>query len=189
MQKKLYDKGICDINSRENGKQTECYRAWSDMLRRCYSITSRKKWPTYIGCSVDLEWYVFSKFKEFYDANYREGFELDKDLLVPGNKVYSKETCRFVPKCVNYLFLDCGSSRGEYPIGVNCCTVNNSRPYQARLRINGKQKYLGYFATIEEASNAYLIAKKEYCILVANREYEAGNIPLEIRDAIIHRFN
>ena len=188
--KKLFDVGVCDSNSMENGKRTKCYSTWKAMLQRCYSTRHHETKPTYIGCSVDPEWHLFSKFKEFYDANYREGYQLDKDLLVLGNKVYSKENCRFVPKYINYLFLDCGASRGEYPIGIhNNNTHNNGKPYCAQISINNKIKHIGYFSTVEEASNAYKQAKKEYCILVANREYEAGNIPIEIRDAIINRVN
>lgn len=187
--RKLYGAGVCDSNSMENGKQTKCYYAWKDMLKRCYDNKYHARYPTYIGCSVDPEWHLFSKFKEFYNINYREGFQLDKDLLVSGNKVYSKETCRFVPSCINSLFLDSGAARGEYPVGVNYSNVhNNGRPYRTQLSTDGKQKFLGYFATPEEASNVYNLAKKEYCISIANREYDLGNIPLEIRDAILARF-
>ena len=187
--RKLYGVGICDVASTENGKRTKCYKTWGEMIRRCYDNKYHIRRPTYIGCSVDPEWHLFSKFKEFYETNYREGFELDKDILVPGNKVYSRNTCRFVPKGINCLFLDCRASRGSCPIGVYYTNVhNNGRPYCARLHTVVKYKFLGFFATPEEAHNAYLTAKKEYSISVANREYEAGNIPLEIRDAIIARF-
>lgn len=186
--RKVYGVGICDIPCMENGKLTKCYIAWSGMLRRCYDNKFHIRLPTYIGCSVDPAWHLFSNFKEFYDANYREGFELDKDLLFPGNKVYSKETCRFVPRRINTLFLDCGASRGKYPVGVTYGNIVIGRPYNAQLSTYGKQKNLGYFETEEEAHNAYNVAKKEYSILVANREYDAGNIPLEIKEAIIARF-
>ena len=104
--RKVYGVGICDSNSMENGQKSRCYSVWREMLRRCYDSKYHERKPTYIDCSVHQDWHFFSNFKEFYDTNYREGYELDKDLLVPGNKIYSKDNCRFVPKIINCLFLD-----------------------------------------------------------------------------------
>lgn len=186
--KKVCGIGICDVNCMENGKLSKCYKTWYHMLERCYSSKLHKSFPTYIGCTVHPEWHLFSKFKEFYDTNYREGFQLDKDILVPGNKIYSKETCRFVPHYINYLFTNIKSNKDEFPTGVHYrIKQSKNKPYIAALKINNRTTFLGNFATIEEASNAYNQANKEYCISVANREYDAGNIPIEIRDAIINR--
>ena len=43
---------------------------------------------------------------------------LDKDILIKGNKIYSQDTCIFVPKAINSLFTNRKRFRGEYPIGV-----------------------------------------------------------------------
>ena len=59
---------------------------------------------------------------EWIDKNYYEipGEQmcLDKDILCKGNKVYSRETCIFVPERINLLFTKCDNRRGDSPIGV-----------------------------------------------------------------------
>jgi hypothetical protein len=104
--------------SREGGKLTVVYLKWSNMLERCYSEEYHKKQPTYIGCSVDERWHNFQVFAKWFEENYIEGYELDKDILLKGNKIYSPETCCFVPKEINLLFK--GHKNGKiYPPGVN----------------------------------------------------------------------
>lgn len=42
------------------------------------------------------------------DENWKphmEGWHLDKDILLKGNKVYSPETCAFVPAKINSLLI------------------------------------------------------------------------------------
>ena len=77
------------------------YRVWKGMLERCYSIKYQESQPTYIGCSVTDEWLTFSAFKNWMEKQNFEGMQLDKDLLIEGNKVYSPETCVFVSGMVN----------------------------------------------------------------------------------------
>lgn len=99
--------------------KTNAYVVWCDMLRRCYSEKYHKKKPTYKGCSVCDEWLLFSNFKRWFDENYIDGYCLDKDIIVKGNKVYSPDTCCFVPKCINSLLTNRKMHRGLEPIGVS----------------------------------------------------------------------
>ncbi len=81
------------------GKKTKAYLVWSLMIQRCYSESSLKKRPTYIGCSVCVEWHNFQNFAEWFEINYpKDGkdYQLDKDILIEGNKVYFPEACLFV---------------------------------------------------------------------------------------------
>ena len=41
-------------------------------------------------------------------------FHLDKDILVKGNKLYSEDTCSFVPAEINTLFCKANKTRGRY---------------------------------------------------------------------------
>ena len=86
-----------------NGKATKEYSLWSNMIRRCYSKKSLKSHPTYKNCAVDKRWHSFQNFcKDIQELeNYRQwknnsGWELDKDVKIKGNKIYSKNTCIFV---------------------------------------------------------------------------------------------
>lgn len=91
---------------------------WSGMIYRVYSPNAHKKAPTYIGCSVSERWLRRSGFKDWFLDNYIEGWQLDKDLLVPGNKIYSEETCCFVPAYINSLLWD-STVKTKYMHGVS----------------------------------------------------------------------
>ena len=96
-----------------------------------------------------------------------KGWELDKDIIVKGNKLYSKDTCCFVPAEVNSLLIKCDKARGEWPVGV--CFDKHAGKFKAYLAINGKQKTLGYFTTPEEAFQAYKLAKEAQIKVVAEK--------------------
>ena len=147
-----------------NGIHTKEYVLWADMLRRCYSATLKKKRPTYEDCKCSEK---FKSFEYFYEWCHKqvgfgvEGFELDKDLLVKGNKVYSESTCVLIPAEVNTLLTKRTNSRGEYLIGVNWC--KRGKAFRAQVSKNkGKRERLGYFKTEIEAFNAYKTAKESF---------------------------
>ena len=102
-----------------NGVKTKEYVLWKGMLQRCYSDT---QYPTYEGCEVSDNFKSFEYFYEWCNKQIgsgNEGWHLDKDLLVKGNKVYSEDTCVFIPKEINMVLTKSTASRGEYLIGVN----------------------------------------------------------------------
>lgn len=82
--------------SRENKKITKPYQLWHGMMSRCYDEKKHRRQPTYKGCTVDPRWFNFQVFAAWWEDNYIEGYELDKDIKVDGNKVYGPDTCMFV---------------------------------------------------------------------------------------------
>jgi len=157
-----------------NGKQKRrlvwvCpyYRAWSNMLQRCYSAKFQERWPTYKGCSVSEEWLRFSNFRTWMERQDFEGMQLDKDLLFEGNKVYSAETCVFVTKAVNMFTTDRGNDRGEWLIGVNWHKGAGKFVSQCHNPLTKKREHLGYFTCEEEAHQAWLKRKLELATLLA----------------------
>lgn len=161
--KLVYGVGINDtsynIRPTVNGKKVmrPSYRKWLDMLGRCYSDKVQERQPTYIGCSVTKEWLTFSVFATWFKENYVEGYSLDKDIKSKGNKVYGPEMCIFTPKCINNLLTDHRAARGAYPQGVYLHKPTNK--FVAKISIDSKVNHLGYFATPELASKAYIKAK------------------------------
>lgn len=155
------------INNRKypssiNGVQVKSYGAWRNMIKRCYSGDFQKKYPTYIGCSVSDNFLEYSYFHEWcsnqigYD---KKGFHLDKDILVKNNRIYSEDTCVFVPNSLNQFLVSRVNFRGDNPIGV--VFNKNKGLYHARVNNGfGKLKHIGYFQTKEGAFNAYAREKK-----------------------------
>ncbi len=150
--------------SKVNGVRTKEYALWYDMLERCYSDFYKKKRPTYEGCKVSDK---FKSYEYFYEwCNKQIGFgnkdwHLDKDLLIKGNKVYSENTCVFVPAEINSLLVKNTASRGKHLIGVSWNKTNKA--FMARVSKNkGKREYLGSFKTEIEAYNAYKQAKESF---------------------------
>lgn len=146
--------------ARVNGRVSKAHYSWSNMMRRCYCPKYQKKYPTYIGCTVADEWHDFQKFAQWFYSQKDSGksYALDKDLLIVNNKVYSPETCCFVPQELNKLLLNHASARGDLPQGVN---IRKSSPkFRAKIRIGGKQEHLGYFNCPNEAYQTYKVAKE-----------------------------
>lgn len=139
------------------GVHTAAYRSWNTMLMRCYGSKTHVDRPTYVGCSVAPEWHCFQAFAEWYVAQPNgNSWQLDKDILVEGNKVYGPETCVLVPRQVNSLFLP-GSGKGSGLMPG----VSHSRTgrFVAEVSKRGKSTGLGTFDTELEAHEAYVNAK------------------------------
>ena len=147
-----------------NGVKTKEYTLWCNMLRRCYSATYQNRQPTYEGCEVGDK---FKSYEYFYEWCHKQvgfgesGFQLDKDLLVKGNKVYSEDSCVFIPSEINTVLTKSTASRGEHLIGVYWNKTNKA--FRAMVNKNkGKQEHLGSFKTEIEAFNAYKTAKESF---------------------------
>ena len=116
----------------ENGKNKKEFRIWYNMLKRCYDPKYQEEKPTYRGCTVEDYLLNFQNMCEWLENNYYEipgeKMCLDKDILRKGNKVYSRETCIFVPQRINNLFVKRDNDRGNSPIGT---TPNSSGNYVA----------------------------------------------------------
>lgn len=151
--------GIGNFKSKVNNKNTKSYSCWYNMLTRCYSEKLRHKFPTYINCIVCEEWLNYQNFAKWFENNYIEGFDLDKDILSTSTKIYSPQTCCFIPQSLNKLLTKCNKLKGLYPIGVTF--HKQRRVYIAQVIIENKNKHLGCFNSILEASIAYKEAKEK----------------------------
>ena len=176
-----------------NGRNTKEYDLWHNMLQRCYNGAFKKKRPTYECCEVSDK---FKRYEYFYEWCQKQigfdnqGWQLDKDLLVKGNKVYSEDSCVFLPQEINSLLVKSNASRGEHLIGV--CWDKAKKAFKAQVRKNrGKSEHLGLFKTELEAFNVYKTAKESYLKEQANewksqiddRAYNAlMNYQVEITD-------
>lgn len=159
-----------NVRSTVNGRDVCCrfFSRWKGMLNRCYNKKLHEKRPTYKDCSVCDEWLVFSNFKAWMQKQSWEGMELDKDIINPGNKVYSPDNCAFITKDLNCLLIDNKSNRGENPRGV--CWDKSDKRFIARVRVKGRNKRLGVYFNYNDASKAYIKAKVAMILEAANEQ-------------------
>jgi len=142
------------------------YSKWKSMLSRVFD---NKKFPTYFDKSIVDDWQKLSKFKSWMADQVWEGLELDKDILVEGNKIYGPDTCCFVPARINTMMALGASGKTKYPFGVGRLKGHNgnsdgrSKPYIGRLILTteeGKKfKCLGYSSTAMGAHKLWQLAK------------------------------
>lgn len=142
------------------------YELWKGMLGRCYNESELLKRPTYRGCSVDPYFLNFQNFANWCEVNYVEGFRIDKDILVKRNKIYSPDTCCFVPVEINSLFILCGKNRGNAPVGVLKTEYNK---YMANVSIGNVKTYLGTYDCELEAFSVYKKAKEDRIKFLAKK--------------------
>ena len=180
--------------AQKNKKKNRVYQTWKSMLQRCYDPYYINEHLTYIDCYVCEDWHNFQNFAKWYEENYYEvpedRMELEKDILIKNSKIYSPETCVFVPRRINILFVKQQRKRGEYPIGVSPYYDKKSR-YKCLiaqcgiLDENRKRKniHLGSFP-LSEPFHAFYTYKQfkenyikkvadEYKDLIPQRLYEA----------------
>lgn len=174
-------KSNMNIINRRKGETTKAYRCWINMLHRCYDDKIHKKRPTYIGCTVCEEWHNFQVFAEWYEENFyqvdEEEMHLDKDILVKGDKIYSPDTCIFVPIRINSLFRTNTSS--NLPQGVSAQLLK----YRVECRDdNFNNIKLGIFKTIEEAFDIYKKYKESVFKIVADKYI--NKVPLKLYNAM-----
>lgn len=138
---------------------------WRDMIRRT-SQGDRKNSRAYQDVSVCDEWHDFENFSKWYVGyqGKKEGFQLDKDLLGKGARIYSPDTCCFLPTSINKMLVSRRSDSKCHP-GV----YRQRDRFLARVRHKGSQINVGSFSSAEEAYAAYLKKKVEILQLEAVR--------------------
>lgn len=179
-----------------NGAVTKEYRAWREIIRRCFDEKLKEKYPSYQNVTCCSDWLYYEKFYEWLHSqeNFDEWltgkrWEVDKDIILKGNKIYSPETCFLVPHNVNCLFIKSNSSRGEMPIGVVKRERNGKCKYEAHCNnpLTEKLEHLGEYLTPEDAFYlGYKPYKENLIKQVAEIEYSKGTISKKCYDAMMN---
>lgn len=146
-----------------HGKPSREFRLWKGMLKRCYDNRYHEDYPTYKDCLASSNFKNFQYFADWCQSQKGfscEGWQLDKDILVKGNKIYSEDNCVFVPISLNSSFT-CKDIKGYYALPNGKYTSN----YGGR--------HLGTFQTKECAVFAHNLAKMLFLknLLDINREH------------------
>lgn len=130
------------------------YSRWTGVLHR---ISSHKNYSDVTICD---EWKIFSNFRNWMIGQPWENRDLDKDLRVIGSKVYSPETCAFIPHRVNSVLLNLHKVKGALPKGIYE-RKGLKKPFRVQV-CDGLSKYrqVGYFETVDDAVSAWYDAKE-----------------------------
>ena len=168
----LFNKGVVGVGNYSSANEREYY-LWTSMLERSCCSKFKSKHSTYADVAVCEDWLDFQNFaawcntQKLFNAKDDKGksYHLDKDILVKGCKVYSPETCRFIPQRLNKLLSTRNKLRGEYPLGV--CYNKRAKLFVAAINVDAKAKHLGYFKDEQSAFQAYKTAKEAYIKEVA----------------------
>lgn len=177
-----------------NGTSIRCpaYCAWRQMLHRAFYKKCHDRQPTYAVVTVCKDWLSFMNFRCWWVENYIDGYQLDKDILIYGNKEYSPDSSIYIPSWINSFINDHGDTAGG--ARFHKCTGK----YQARCShpITKEREYLGLHEDMSSANSAWLLRKLEIakelksamdfvdlrlyeCVVayVMNRTSESGPLP------------
>lgn len=146
------------------------YDLWHSILTRVYSESFLIKCPTYRGCSISENFKSYSYFHSWCQSQLGfkfNGWHLDKDLLIKRNKLYSENTCVFIPQEINKVLTLRQIDRGIHPVGVYLHRPTGK--YRAQISLSGQRFHLGLFKSAKEAFSAYKKAKEAYLVTLAEK--------------------
>jgi len=141
------------------------YVAWGHMMDRAYAKRYSVETSSYFGVHTCEDWLYASKFVEWMNTQVWQGLELDKDILVQGNKIYSPETCSFVPKVINLLLIRSVQKDRDLPTGVCLRVYKGKKKTSIDYAVNCSSVFLpsgqvsGFFKTKEEAHRFWQVNK------------------------------
>ena len=163
------------------------YKHWRSIIHRVHCASYTSEHPTYQDCSIHSSWLLFSNFLSWFENaenGYQKGLQLDKDILVKGNKEYAPDKCCFVPQEINKLFTKRDNCRGNLPIGVSQ-NKRRGKPFRSTITMHGRPNVIGYYNTPEEAFYAYKDVKERYMKSIAEKYFQEGKITKKVYDALM----
>ncbi len=140
---------IGGIEFKTKGNHSKAYYRWRNMIARCYDSKTQELMPTYIGCSVCDDWHNYQNYSKWFYDNFIPGFDVDKDILINGNKVYSPSTCKFVSHQENsekataksYTLISPNLKEVKVYNLVKFCNENNLTPSNIHKVMNGERNH------------------------------------------------
>jgi hypothetical protein len=177
--------GINDLAKGAIGAQKpEYYKLWTRILNRCYNPIVHAKQPSYERCSISDSWVNLSDFKKFHDDKFIPTWELDKDLIKPGNTIYGPEHCVFIPKWLNRFARGC-----DLKTGTSYNKQHKLFGTYCHDPVENKKVFLGYYKTVEDAHRQWLRYKlnlalqyKDLCDSIDGRLYDGIVRKLTVED-------
>jgi hypothetical protein len=138
-------------------KGTKIWSTYHNIKQRCNN-PKHPRYNDYGGRGITMceEWLndITSFINWAIENGYNKGLTIDR---VDNNKGYSPDNCR----CVSYAVQATNTNlRKDNTTGYKGVSIDrkNGNRIRANIQIKGKIKFLGYYDTFEEASEAYELA-------------------------------
>lgn len=166
------------------------FHTWASLRTRTLDTNFKQRHKSYIDCSLCEEWMCMQNFCDWAESTKPKDtsvkWELDKDLLIEGNKLYSPETCCWLPKEIN-LFLSKMGEKAIYPKTLK----DGSEVYVVFVR-EGKEKqvekgshYIGTYYSYEMAVDKWRWVKKQRLnSLIKQYEHLMSDVVIERLSAL-----
>ena len=139
-----------------NGVKTPAYSSWCYMLNRVYAPDGQQL-QNYYDVTVCEEWHNYQIFAEWYNnmlktCDLNIDWEIDKDLIIPGNRCYHPEGCCLIPQAINSLIKIIPSKILNLPIGIR---KHRKNYYAVCRKINHKRQTTGPWSSMFLAQVSY----------------------------------
>jgi hypothetical protein len=141
------------------------YHLWSGMLQRCYASDYSIINYAYRDVFVEDFLHSYENFYEFVTSlkGFHLGYEMDKDLLIKNNKLYSRESICFIPKIINTAIQGGKTNiKKQQGLPTGVFYRKDSGKYRAISGEYGKLKHCGQYDNPIDAFNAYKQSKESY---------------------------
>lgn len=188
--------GVGYNDTKANGLTSEYHSSFEANLKRVYShywIVENR--PSYILATTSDDFLYESNYVKFREANYytyispisgeEESPDLDKDILLEGNKHYSYDLVAYVPQFVNQAMTE-KESDSELPLGV----TKLKGSFKMSITKFGKTISEKGFKTAQEAHKAWQKEKIEYLKTVAEKYKEVvpvNKFDVRVYDAVLEK--
>ena len=176
--------GVACLGEPKNGTplNMSMYDRWRNMINRCYDIYN-EYYYAYGGAGVTVcqRWLCYANYIEdipnlpgYSDMinNPHIKYHLDKDILqqgVPSNKkVYSPQTCMFVPIFENSIQVAIDHYNNHSNKYYNVIEHHNA--YNVELQINNEARKIGRYKNPGVAANTANHARRRYGLPILNTD-------------------
>ena len=173
--------GEGEYNSKSNKK---AYNSWRLMLERVYNPRSKANKKNYADVTICDEWLNFQNYCSWHLDNYIQDYQCDKDLKVLGSRVYSPETCSYIPQELNKLLTFREASKEGLPVGVKISKGIKRDTFLAEMKYYGKTEKIGRYDNLKDAYQAYIDSKLVHVKCLAE-EYK-DKIDKEVYNSLIN---
>ncbi len=165
--------GVVGTTDTSNKK---AFKLWKAMLVRCYSDNYHDTRPTYKTAEVCEEWQYYPNFLKWFEDNYVEGYDLDKDCLDLRRKYYSPETCIFIPRKLNSIL----SYLREGVTHISPRRIKGSEEYNGLWNVKVLGAYLGRFDNKQGALDVAIEYRRLYLRELLDKICLNGELPEKV---------